>query len=628
MRKAQWDPKKRVESMSIRQSVARALGMLTRRDRRLLGLVIVLQASLALFDLAAVGLIGLVGLIAAGADSGDLPPLAESFLTQFGLENSDPYLVAVALGGVAAILLIVKSALSMLVLRRIFIFLANRQAMISSRLGSRMLSRPLLDVQSRSSQRASIALTGGVSALTLGVLGQGAVLVSEISLLAILAIGLLVIDPGVTVVVVLFFGLFAWGLYRLLGGWGARLGKQAQELNIESIQSMQQGLKSYRELMVTGRRALFLDEFADLRWAFARNQAGMQFMNQIPKYAMEIALVLGGVLLAATQFLTRDVAAAVAIIAVFLTATARIVPSLIRLQAALLGIRTQSGAALPTFELDAETPADTYEESSVMTREMRQQVVEGLNSGFPGFSGTIECRNVRVTYPGAEEPALVDFSATVPAATSLALVGSTGAGKSTAADVILGALVPDQGSVSVAGVDPRDASLRWPGAMAYVPQEVSMINGTVRQNVALGLPHGLIDDDLVWSALERAHLADFLRGSREGLDTVVGEHGVKLSGGQRQRLGIARALLTRPRLVVLDEATSALDAETEEAITLALRELSSEVTLVVIAHRLATVRDCDQVAYLEKGRMLALGTFDEVRGQAPGLDKQAALLGL
>ena len=614
--------------MTIKESVARALGMLTQRDRRLLALVIALQASLALFDLAAVGLIGLVGLIAAGADSGDLPPLAESFLTRFGLQDSDPYLVAVAIGGVAAILLIVKSALSMLVLRRIFVFLANRQAMISSRLASRMLSRPLLDVQGRSSQDASYALTIGVNALTMGVIGQGAILVSEGSLLAILAIGLLVIDPGVTVVVVIFFGLFAWGLYRLLGGWGARLGRRSSTLQIDSIQSMQQGLKSYRELMVTGRRALYLDEFSGLRWSFAQTQAGMQFMSQIPKYALEIALVLGGALLAVAQFLTRDVAAAVAIIAVFLTATARIVPSLIRLQGALLRIRTQSGVAEPTFRLEEEIPAGGDEESSVITREMRQQVVEGLHSGFPGFRATIECRDVLVTYPGAEEAALVDFSVTVPAATSLALVGTTGAGKSTSADVMLGALVPDHGSVSVAGVDPRDASLKWPGAMAYVPQEVSMINGTVRQNVALGLPHGLIDDDLAWSALERAHLANFLRGSREGLDTVVGEHGVKLSGGQRQRLGIARALLTRPRLVVLDEATSALDAETEEAITFALRELSSEVTLVVIAHRLATVRDCDQVAYLEKGRMLAVGTFDEVRGQAPGLDKQAALLGL
>jgi len=614
--------------MSIKQSVARALGMLTKHERGRLALVIVLQASLGLFDLLAVGLIGLVGLIAAGADSGQIPHVAESLLVRLGLQNTDPYLVAVALGGVAAILLIVKSVLSVLVLRRIFVFLANRQAMISSRLASRMLSRPLLDVQRRSSQRASIALTSGVAALTLGVLGQGAVLVSEVSLLVILAIGLLVIDPGVTAVVVLFFGLFAWGLYRMIGGWGARLGKQAQELNIESIQSMQQGLKSYRELMVSGRRALFLDEFVDLRWAFARNQAGIQFMSQIPKYAMEVALVLGGVLLAATQFLARDVAAAVATTAVFLTASARIVPSLIRLQAALLGIRTQSGLALPTLELEADTPAGSDAGSSVVTRERREQVVQGLNAGFSDFHATIECTDVEVTYPDAEGPALVDFTVMVPAATSLALVGSTGAGKSTAADIILGALVPDAGTVLVSEVDPRTASLRWPGSMAYVPQEVSIIDGTVRQNVALGLPHGLIDDDLVWAALERAHLSDFLRGSGKGLDTTVGEHGVKLSGGQRQRLGIARALLTRPRLVVLDEATSALDAETEEAVTVALRELSGQVTTVVVAHRLATVRDCDQVAYLEKGRVLAVGTFDEVRREAPGLNKQASLLGL
>ena len=614
--------------MSIKHSIVKAFGMLTRRDQRLLALVIALQASLSLFDLAAVGVIGLVGLIAAGADSGSLPPLAQSFMSGLGLQDSDPYFVAVVLGGCGAALLILKSVLSMVVLRRIFVFLADRQATIANRLASRMLSRPLLDVQSRSSQDVSYALTIGVSALTMGVIGQCAILISEGSLLVVLAIGLLAIDPIVTVVVVIFFGLFAWGMYRLLGGWGARLGKRSSALQIDSIQSMQQGLQSYRELTVAGRRALYLDEFSDLRRSFAQTQAGMQFMRQIPKYAIELALVLGGTLLAAVQLLTHGVAEAVAIIAVFLTATARIVPSLTRLQGALLGIRTQSGVAEPTFQLEQDLSNGAGEELSVMTSEMRQQVIAGFESGFSDFQATVECRDVLVTYPGAQEPALVGFTVTVPSATSLALVGTTGAGKSTAADVILGALIPEVGSVSVAGVDPRDASLRWPGAMAYVPQEVSIINGTVRQNVALGLPQGLIDDDLVWSALERAHIAGFLRGSREGLDTVVGEYGVRFSGGQRQRLGIARALLTRPRLLVLDEATSALDAETEEAITLALRELSSEVTLVVIAHRLATVRDCDQVAYLETGRLLALGTFDEVRRQAPGLDKQAALLGL
>jgi len=164
--------------------------------------------------------------------------------------------------------------------------------------------------------------------------------------------------------------------------------------------------------------------------------------------------------------------------------------------------------------------------------------------------------------------------------------------------------------------------------MAYVPQEVSVLNGTIRSNVALGLPEDSISDDLVWEALQRAHLADMLRAEREGLDTVVGEHGVRLSGGQRQRLGLARALYTRPRLMVLDEATSALDAETERAVSDALQELEGDVTLVIVAHRLATIRHCTQVVYIEQGRIEAIGSFDHVRSSQPNFDRQAQLLGL
>jgi ABC-type multidrug transport system fused ATPase/permease subunit len=164
--------------------------------------------------------------------------------------------------------------------------------------------------------------------------------------------------------------------------------------------------------------------------------------------------------------------------------------------------------------------------------------------------------------------------------------------------------------------------------MAYVPQDVAVLNGTIRDNVALGLPRESVDDALVWEALERAHLADMLRNERESLDTVVGEHGVRLSGGQRQRLGLARALYTRPRFMVLDEATSALDAETERAISDALQELEGDVTLVIVAHRLATIRHCNQVAYIENGSIQALGTFDEVRTAQPSFDRQAELLGL
>jgi ABC-type multidrug transport system fused ATPase/permease subunit len=222
----------------------------------------------------------------------------------------------------------------------------------------------------------------------------------------------------------------------------------------------------------------------------------------------------------------------------------------------------------------------------------------------------------------------MDASVSVTAGKSLALVGSTGAGKSTLADVILGVIEPELGSVTISGVDPRSAVAQWPGAVAYVPQTVGLTEGTIRDNVALGLPELAVDDTMVWEALERAHLASFLRDTREGLDTIVGERGVRLSGGQRQRLGIARALYTRPRLLVLDEATSALDAETEQAITQTLRELEGEVTTITIAHRLATIRFADQVVFMRHGVIEARGTFEEVRASTPDFERQAHLLGL
>ena len=251
-----------------------------------------------------------------------------------------------------------------------------------------------------------------------------------------------------------------------------------------------------------------------------------------------------------------------------------------------------------------------------------------IRTGYQDFDGALEARGLWLTYPGANAPALVDVSLSAASGSSVALVGATGAGKSTFADVVLGVLEPDQGVMTIGGVSPKEAIQRWPGAITYVPQAVSLVAATVRENVALGLPRELIDDDLVWEALRRAHIADFLVENREGLDTFVGERGFRLSGGQRQRLGIARALYTRPKLLVLDEATSALDAETEQSIIATLEQLEGEVTTVTVAHRLATVRRADQLLYLHDGRVVARGTFDEVRDAVPDFDRQASLLGL
>jgi ABC-type multidrug transport system fused ATPase/permease subunit len=251
-----------------------------------------------------------------------------------------------------------------------------------------------------------------------------------------------------------------------------------------------------------------------------------------------------------------------------------------------------------------------------------------LNLKHDGFSSEFSIHNVQLTYPGIHKPALIDISLEAEEGKLIAVVGGSGAGKTTHIDGLLGVLDPDLGDVRISGFTPLETFERWPGAVAYVPQEITVINGTVRENVALGFTKKDAQDDLIHKALKLARLDQFVSDLDLGIDTHVGERGFKMSGGQRQRLGIARALFTEPKLLVLDEATSALDAETEAAISSAIFSLKGKVTVVMIAHRLSTVRTADLVLYMSSGRITAKGTFDEVRKLVPDFDLQARLMGL
>jgi len=590
----------------------------------------VVQSLLALLDLGAIALIGLMATLASGAATGTYPAWVANLLSRTPWSQTDPYQFVLVLGFVAALLLLTKTITSFWVTRRSFRFLANRQAMISGGLAQRLLTRPLLDVRNLPSQDISYALTNGVNALTIGVIGQAVTLVSEVALLAALGVGLLFVDPTVTVFTVLFFGVVGLLTQRALGRRASKLGSQFTGAQVKSYASIQELLASYREITVSGRRESYIDSFQRLRWDYARVQAEMSIVGQVSKYVFEVALVVGGVLLVGSQLLTKEPAAAVGVIAVFLVATSRIVPSLLRLQGAALTMRSSGGIAGTALELarDLDLADASPGSTSEVPRVTLARLSDGLNNQFSNFVGMVDCDSVSFSYPGSSSGALTDITLRVPAGTSLALVGQTGAGKSTLVDLLLGILEPGSGSINVSGMPPRHAITQWPGALAYVPQDSVVVQGSIRRNVCLGLPDELIDDDRVWESLERAHLAEAMRSLRDGLDTEVGESGFRLSGGQRQRLGIARALYTNPRLLVLDEATSALDAETESEIARTIAELSGDVTLIVVAHRLATVRDCDQVAYLDGGRLGALGTFDEVRAQSTRFDSQATLLGL
>jgi ABC-type multidrug transport system fused ATPase/permease subunit len=616
--------------LSLINPVRRSLRLLNRRDRRLLFVATLIQVSTSVLDLVGLLLIGLVAGMSMAVLTGTTPPeFVDAITTRFLPEGTSLGVAAVWVGAAAAVILMIKTFTSMWLTRRVLRFLARRQAMVSGRLVEALLSKPLLQLQLRSSQQTAFALTGGVNNAILVVLGQGSVAVSESALLVVVTVGLLAVDPMLTLFAFMFFAVVGLVLYRILSGWAVRLGTQFANLDIESYVSIQEAILTYRELTVSGRRAAYVDKVQLLRWRAAAVTSDMQFIGLVPKYVFEVALVVGASLLAVSQFITKDATAAVAVIAVYLVAGIRVVPSLLRMQGAVLSVRSAGATASPTYELAGEIFGNEGEEAGDAREPIDfSELTSSIRQGYPGFQSRIDVVEVEITYPGTSTPAIEHVSVSIPEGRSLALVGSTGAGKSTLVDVILGVLEPSAGHVSIGGLPPAAAIAKWPGAISYVPQAIALTNGTVSENVALGLPDADIDEDLVWEALDRAHLSDFLREGREGLRTRIGEGGVMLSGGQRQRLGIARALYTRPRLLVLDEATSALDAETEQAIAGTLRSLEGSVTTVTIAHRLATIRHCDIVMYLEGGRVRAIGTFEEIRAQSSHFDAQARLLGL
>ena len=582
--------------------------------------------TLSALDLLGVLLLGVVSVVSIASLSGNaLPEQADRAVDLLGFSGADKISTAAWLAGIAGAALILKSLLSAVLARASLRFLATRQAVLSARLTALFLDRQLLDIQAKTSQDAAFGLTAGVQAAIVGILGATSAALADIGLLALLGVGLTTVDPLVTLFAVIFFGALGLILHRSLAGRATRLGRESADIDIRSYTAIQQAIASYREITVSGRRHLYVQRIQELRWRSAAIGVGVQFLGLIPKYVFEVALVVGAFGLALSQLLTKDITAAVGIVAVFLVAGSRVMPALMRLQVASLTIRQSEAAAQRATSLAVDLDSGDFD--STPSRE-HTELITKVPLEHLDFQPTIEVRDIWLTYPGMAAPAVAGVTFEVEEGHSLALVGSTGAGKSSVADLVLGLLQPDSGYVRIGGVEPPKAIERWPGGLAYVPQEVTLISGSIRENVGLGLPGKSINDDLVWEALSRAQLADVLREGRNGLDTSVGEFGMRLSGGQRQRLGIARALYTRPRLLVLDEATSALDAETENAISQTMRELEGSVTTVVIAHRLATVRRCDLVVYLEEGRIAASGSFDEVRAQSQAFDRQARLLGL
>ena len=574
------------------------------------------MGALDLLGVVAIGLLG--ALSVTGLQSNAPGDRVGSALKLLHISESSFQTQATVLGVGAVVLLVGRTVLSIFFTRRILFFLSRRGASISATLISRLLSKPLLIVQSRTTQETLYAVTSGVALITLQVLATSIVMVSDLSLLVVMAVGLFAVDPITAIATTLVFSLIAYFLYRFMHVRASELGFKNSKFSIISNERIVEVFSSYRESVVRNRRDYYARKIGQLRFALADVSAEAAFMPYVSKYVIETAVVIGALLIGAAQFILQDAAHAVATLAIFLAAGTRIAPAVLRVQQGLIQIRGSLSAAAPTLDL-----IDSLGNSPII-----ENVNDDVDALHIGFVPDIEVSNISLTYPNKLTPAISGATLSIPSGSLVAFVGPSGAGKTTFIDVLLGVLNPDQGCVLVSGLPPLLAVAKWPGAVSYVPQDVAIISGTIRENIALGYPPETATYELVTSALEVAHLDKFVAGLPHGVDTQVGERGANLSGGQRQRLGIARAMFTRPHLLVLDEATSSLDGETETSISEAIHSLRGSTTIVMIAHRLSTVRNADMVVYLSEGKIMATGTFEEVRENIPDFDRQARLMGL
>jgi ABC-type multidrug transport system fused ATPase/permease subunit len=492
-----------------------------------------------------------------------------------------------------------------------------RGSAVTSNLISALLKQDLGFINQRNKQEILFSVTYGVTSITMSVLGAAVTIVSDLALLLILLTGLLVADPFIAASTLVIFGLIGFGLYAFMHRKARDLGQIQSVMNVESADKILDTLNLYREISLKDKFPDYIEEIANLRRKLASSTAELNLMPNMSKYILETAVVVSALTIAAIQFIRLDAVHAIASLSIFIAAGSRIAPAVLRIQQGTVQIRGSLGAATPTLNLitDLETLKPELQEAI----RIRPRIE---------FIPSVQLTDLTYIYNGSNVPSLKNVNLKFDAGTHIAIVGPSGGGKTTLVDCILGVLSTQPGQISISGLSPYECKKSFPGAIAYVPQEIFLTSGTIAQNIAISEDSDEIDVPKIWAALESAQLSDYVGQLTKGINSHIGENGSHISGGQKQRLGIARALYSNPKLLVLDEATSAMDGQTEFEISTAIDGLRGDTTVVMIAHRLSTVQNADLVVYMADGVVVASGSFMDLKRKVPDFEEQARLLGL
>jgi len=591
------------ESKGVGEAVSKLYALLDPSERRRFYLLLPAVTAMALLQV--VGIASVLPFLALVTDptAVETNALLSRVYDLLGFASLRSFLVFAGVGALA--LLIVSNGFTAFVEWLLLRYSWNLNHDLSVKLLREYLAKPYVFFLDRNTSslatnilsEAKQAVRGFVLA-ALQLLSRGivtlfvlALLVSLYPLLALMTFGFLGAAYGIT------FLFVRRGMAE-----SGRLRSQADRARFQAASEALSGIKDIR---ILGREEPFLRRFARHSRVYEKQMARQQVIASVPRYAFE-TIAFGGMLLIVLVLLLRGqgVQDIVPTLGVFAFATMRLLPALQSLFAALTALRF-STPSIDVLHRDLEALG-------------RRPQPSRPAAPLP-FRESIELRNVRFTYPGAPKPVLDGFDLRIEANTTVGLVGATGSGKTTTVDILLGLLEPEEGQLLVDGVPITEENRRaWQANLGYVPQQIYLADDTIAANIAFGVRPEEIDMAAVERAARLANVHDFIVSELpDGYETVVGERGVRLSGGQRQRLGIARALYHDPKVLVFDEATSALDNVTEESIFRAVSELGKSKTIVMIAHRMSTVRGCDVIYVLDRGAVQAQGTYDDLLATNP-----------
>lgn len=587
--------------------------LLDPRDRGKVGLLAILMIVTAFMQ--TVGIASVMPFLAVLSDpamvhDNDMLRIAYDWL---GFESTSSFLYF--LGLAAFVLFVTGTALQALNQWAITRFTHMQQYELSRRLMGDYLARPFTFFLNRNSGDLAKTVLQETTQAINGALLPMLRLVSQ-GLLALFIIGLLVAaQPWLAMIVAVSLGGIYGGIYVMARTWLNRIGEDRVEANRERFTAAAEAFAGAKEIRLLGRERDYLERYRHPSKRFASHQANAMLLQNLPQYAIE-AIAFGGVLLLVLFLMAGDggLAQALPLIGLYALAGRQLIPAFQKIFQQIASLRFNT-AAVDNILKDLGSRPDST------------PMIERHDKPKPlAPSMSIEVKGLSYHYPGHEQPALKDVSLEIPARTTVGFVGSSGAGKSTLVDLLLGLLEPDEGQILIDG-EPltRNNARNWQAALGYVPQHIFLADQSVAANIALGVPEDRIDQAAVERAARLANLHNFVTTELpRGYATIIGERGTRLSGGQRQRIGIARALYRDPDVLFFDEATSALDNATERAVMDALHNLSGQKTVVLIAHRLSTVRPCSRIFVFEQGHLMDEGVWEDLSDRSASFQRLAA----